>query len=115
MLKLGPRYFERFSLLELMVVLVVLALLSSLAVPAYNQFVSQAKVAKASGDIQTMHVKLEAFRLKNNDQLPAALNELNMEIPVDAWGQAYVYLNILTAGPGNGGGSGTRCAARPAC
>lgn len=92
-----------FTVLELMVVLVILSLLASLAVPAYQEFVNRAKVAKSIGDIQSLHVKLEEFRLKNNDQLPVGLNELNMTVPLDAWGQAYKYLNILTAGPGKAG------------
>lgn len=96
------QYSKGFSVLELMVVLVIASLLASLAVPAYQQFISRAKVAKSIGDIQSMHVKLEEFRLKNNDQLPASLNELNMGISLDPWGQPYEYLNILTAAPGNG-------------
>jgi general secretion pathway protein G len=92
-----------FGLLELMIVLVIVGLLATLAVPAYNGFVDRARVKSAIGDIGSLHIKLEEFRIKNNDQLPANLNELNMDVPVDPWDQPYVYLNIQAAGPGAGG------------
>ena len=39
----------------------------------------------------------------NRMRLPASLDELGIELPLDPWGQAYVYLNIEDAGPGFGG------------
>ena len=92
-----------FGLLELMVVIVVVGLLTTLAVPAYNGFVDKARIKSAIGDIGSLHIKLEEFRIKNNDQLPANLNELNMDVPTDPWDQPYQYLNIQAAGPGAGG------------
>ena len=103
MVELRPRLTGGFSLLELMVVVVIGSLLTALAVPTYNGFIDRAKVDKAIADIGSFDIKLEEFRLKNNDQLPGSLDDLNMEIPQDAWGQPYVYLNIQTAGPGKGG------------
>jgi len=92
-----------FGLLELMIVIVVVGLLATLAVPAYNGFVDKARIKSAIGDIGSLHIKLEEFRIKNNDQLPANLNELNMDVPTDPWDQPYKYLNIQAAGPGAGG------------
>jgi general secretion pathway protein G len=91
-----------FGLIELMVTLVILPLLMSIAVPAYDKFVDKAKVAGAIGDIGTISVEIGKFRLKNNDTLPKTLAELPIEIPLDPWGTPYSYLNIETAGPGNG-------------
>jgi general secretion pathway protein G len=92
-----------YGLLELLVAVVIVSLLTTLAIPAYNGFINTARVEKSIGDIGSLHVKIEEFRLKNNDQMPANLNELNMAIPTDPWGQPYEYLNIRTAGPGKGG------------
>jgi general secretion pathway protein G len=92
-----------FSLLELMIVVVVVGLLATLAVPAYNGFIDKARIKSAIGDIGSLHIKLEEFRIKNNDQLPANLNELNIDVPLDPWGEPYEYLNIQAAGPGAGG------------
>jgi general secretion pathway protein G len=92
-----------FGLMELMIVLVVVGLLAALALPAYSGFIDRARVKRAIGDIGSMHIKLEEFRIKNNDQLPVSLNELNMDVPMDPWDQPYVYLNIQAAGPAAGG------------
>jgi len=91
-----------FGLLELMVVLVISSLLISIAVPAYRQFVQCAKVAGAIGGIDAIALEIGRFQLKNNDALPLTLDELGIEIPLDPWEQAYEYLNIVAAGPGNG-------------
>ena len=58
-----------FGLMELMIVLVVAGLLAALALPAYSGFIDQARVKSAIGDIGSLHIKLEEFRIKNNDQL----------------------------------------------
>jgi len=91
-----------FGLLDLMVTLVVFSLLAALAVPAYNGFISRAKVSAAIGDIGSIAIEIDRFSINNNDRLPANLNELRMEIPLDPWGNRYEYLNIRTAGPGKG-------------
>jgi len=92
-----------FGLLDLMVTLVIASMLVTLAIPAYDMFVKRAKVAKAIGDIGKISLAVERFRLNNNDQIPASLNELNLDIPIDPWGRPYAFLNIRAAGAGNGG------------
>jgi len=91
-----------FGLFDLMVTVVVVSLLAVLAIPAYDQFVSRAKVARAIGDISAISLAIETFRLHNQDRIPDSLLELNMDIPTDPWGSQYSYLNIRTAGPGKG-------------
>jgi general secretion pathway protein G len=97
------RYAGGFGLLELMIVLVVVGLLVSLAIPAYNGLIHRARVERAIGDLGKIHIKIEEFQIKNAHQLPANLNDLKVVIDLDPWGQPYEYLNIRTAGPGNGG------------
>jgi general secretion pathway protein G len=86
-----------------MIAVVIMALLVAVAVPSYKQFVVRAKNARAIGDIGSMSIEIDKFRLKNNGQMPMALAELPMEIPLDPWGMPYQYLNIGAAGPGVGG------------
>ena len=92
-----------FGLLELLITLVVLSLLLSLAIPAYGQYVQRANIAKARGDIGSLSIEIERFRIKNNDRIPLSLNELATEIPADPWDRPYEYVNIRAAGPGAGG------------
>lgn len=91
-----------FSLIELMITLVVASLLVSLAVPAYDRFVDRAKESRAIGDIGNISIEIGKFQLRNNNALPETLDELGIDIPLDPWGMPYAYLNIVTAGPGNG-------------
>jgi general secretion pathway protein G len=91
-----------FSLIELLVTLVIAALLLSLAVPAYNGYTEHARVTRAIGEIGTLSLAIERFRLQNDDQLPLALDDLSIPVPEDPWGRDYVYLNITAAGPGKG-------------
>jgi general secretion pathway protein G len=75
----------------------------SLAVPVYGRYVQRAKIAKACGDIGTIGIEVERFRLTSNDRIPQSLDELGIEIPVDPWNRPYVYVNIQSAGAGFGG------------
>ena len=50
-----------FGLIELMITLVILSLLMSIAVPAYDQFVDKAKIARAIGDIGTISIEIGKF------------------------------------------------------
>lgn len=90
------------TLTELVLTLAIAALLVAVAVPGYDRYVDRAKVNKAIGDIGTIELAIERFRLNNNDRIPNTLAELGMPIPADPWGNAYAFLNIQTAGAGNG-------------
>jgi general secretion pathway protein G len=92
-----------FGLLELMIVLVIAGLLATIAFPAYNGHTERARVARAIGDIGSLSLEIERFRLQNDDQIPASLGELTMDVPIDPWGRAYDFLNVPAADPGKGG------------
>ncbi|RLA29694.1 MAG: prepilin-type cleavage/methylation domain-containing protein [Gammaproteobacteria bacterium] len=103
MTDLGSREISGYGVLDLMLTLVIASLLAALAVPAYNGFVDKGKNAKAIGDIGSISVQIESFRLRSNDRIPVNLNELPGEVPLDPWGNPYSFLNIKVAGPGAGG------------
>jgi general secretion pathway protein G len=96
------RISKGFGLLELMVVLVIAGLLSTLAIPAYNDFVDRARTARAIGDIAGIGLEIEKFRLVNDSLPPVDLVELPVAAPLDPWDRPYFYLNIAAAGPGKG-------------
>jgi len=97
----GPARPDGFGLLDLVVALVILVLLVALAIPAYNSFLSRARISAAIGDIGALAIAIERFGVNNNDRLPDTLAELPLDVPLDPWGNEYQYLNIRTAGPGN--------------
>lgn len=101
-MKNRPDRSAGFGFLELMITLVIAALLASVAVPTYGQFIERAKTSKAIGDIGWIAIEIGKFQLRNNNALPDTLADLGVDIPLDPWDRPYQYLNIVTAGPGNG-------------
>ena len=91
-----------FGLLELMVVLVIAGLLTTLAIPAYNDFVDRARTSRAIGDIVDISLEIKKFRRVNDSLPPLNIAELPVTVPLDPWGQPYSYLNIAAPGPGKG-------------
>ena len=92
-----------FGLLELVIAVVVAGLLMTIALPAYNSYSDRAKVAQAIGDVGSLSLEIERFRLQNEDRTPLSLDELTIDVPLDPWGRPYEFLNISAAGPGKGG------------
>jgi general secretion pathway protein G len=107
---------DGFTLIELLVVLSILALLVSLVGPALFKFLSPAKRSVAKAQIEEFSSALDAFSVDNgrypaNSEglealrtKPPSLNKWNgpylkKEIPVDSWGNNYVYRS-----PGRNGG-----------
>ena len=93
---------QGMGLIDLMLAVIIASLLMAVAVPAYDQFIDRARVARAIGDIGSISIAIERFDIKNNGRLPNSLNELLMDVPFDPWGAPYQYLNIVAAGPGKG-------------
>ena len=48
-----------FTLVELMIAVVVVAILSAIAVPAYNDYIRRGKIAEATSNLADMRVKME--------------------------------------------------------
>ena len=77
-----------FTLLELMIVMTLILILATMAVPAYMQSVQRAKEAVLRDDLYTMRSLIDQFTLDKN-RPPQSLDELVEEhylrggIPVD--------------------------------
>ena len=113
MMCLGAPKNKGFGLLDLMIAVIILSLLAAVAVPSYKQFLVRAKNARAIGDIGSISIEIDKFRLNRNGQLPGALAELPIDIPLDPWGNEFVYdsdgreFTLLSYGPdGEQGGEG---------
>jgi general secretion pathway protein G len=64
-----------FTLIELMVVMTVIALLISIAVPRYFHSVEQAKEATLKQSLSVMRVAIDKF-YADNERFPTTINEL---------------------------------------
>ena len=108
-----------FTLIEILVVIVVIAILATLVAPNVFQHVGAAKDTAAKAQIEALGSALDAYRLHmggypSSDEGLAALmqapqNELNSrwrgpymrkEIPLDPWGNPYVYVSPGEVNPG---------------
>jgi general secretion pathway protein G len=104
-----------FTLIELMVVILILAILAALIVPRVVGRTSEAKVAKAQSDLATLSGLIQQFRL-DTGRYPTTEEGLQAlrvppadvrgwkgpyttkEIPDDPWGNPYVYEYPGTSG-----------------
>ncbi len=50
-----------FTLIELMVVVIVVAILSAIAIPSYSDYVRRGKITEAISGLSDMRVKMETF------------------------------------------------------
>jgi general secretion pathway protein G len=100
-----------FTLIEILVVIVVIAILATLVAPNVFQHVGAAKSATAKSQIEMLTTTLDAYRLSNGaypstEQGLQALYErpgidpqsnwnvpyLRKPVPLDPWVKAYVYV-----------------------
>jgi len=110
-----------FTLIELMIVVVILGLLSSIAVYSYTRYLDRAKQQTARLNINQFIGGLDQFyaangRFPDNQEgLKALAPEYLKSIPNDPWGHAYQYVQpgrtapfdiICYGADGREGGSG---------
>jgi general secretion pathway protein G len=99
-----------FSLIELLLVLVILAVLASMIVPKFAKKSEQARVTAAKQDISSLSVALDTFEIENG-KFPSTEEGLGVlltqpswaenwtgpyikggtALPKDAWGNPYEY------------------------
>lgn len=104
----NTRRRQAFTLVEMLLVLVILAVLAAIVIPKFAGRSQQAKVTAAQSQISSMELALEAFEVDNgvypagNSGLNALVDQpsnaqnwkgpyLQKGIPADPWGNAYVY------------------------
>lgn len=55
-----------FTLIELLIVVLIIAILAAIAVPNFLEFQTRAKVSRVKSDMRVMKIGLEAYRVDNN-------------------------------------------------
>ncbi len=108
-----------FTLVEILVVIIVIAVLATLVAPNVFRHVGRARDTTARAQVELLAAALEAYRLDNDaypttEQGLAALRAapaseprprdwrgpyLRREVPADPWGRPYLYRSPGTANP----------------
>jgi general secretion pathway protein G len=88
-----PYAISGFTLLELMIVVAIAATLASIAIPYYISYRTRAEVGGAVAELKMLEMAIGEYAVSNSE-LPDSLDELDMGIPDDPWGNPYRYLKI---------------------
>lgn len=67
-----------FTLIELMIVVAIIAILASIAIPAYSDYVTRSKIAEGLSGLSDGRVKMEQF-FQDNHTYAGAANPINTD------------------------------------
>lgn len=81
------------TIIELMIVVVIAAVLFSLALPAYQNYRERVRMAQAQSDIATMSAVIANF-FHDARAYPDSLSDAGLGGMRDPWGNPYGYLNL---------------------
>ncbi|MBK1687919.1 type IV pilin protein [Rubrivivax gelatinosus] len=80
-----PRRADGFTLIELMVALVVLAILAAIAFPSYRQYIARQRVASAQADLVSLGLNLDGHLLNNTTYPAAVAGTSNLMAALPGW------------------------------
>ena len=97
-----------FTLIELILVTVIIAILAGSVTMVFRGRTEQARFSRSLQDIQSYFGAVDLYALDHNDKLPASLQELEgryvRTVKNDPWGNPYIYevkgnnYNVYSAG-----------------
>jgi len=91
--------FTGFTLIELMVVILIIAIAAAIALPWYSSYRDRVKIGQAITDIGALNTSARHYILDNRVP-PPSLAAIGAAGKLDPWGSPYVYLDLTTAGIG---------------
>ncbi len=95
----NPGTGRGFTLVELIVGLLLIAVLTAVAMPFYKGYKERARVSQAITDIAAISLAVDNYRIDNR-AYPASLADIGLAGRLDPWGNPYVYYNIDASGKG---------------
>ena len=78
------RHMSGFTLIELMIVVLVVAILSAIALPSYQEYVTRGKITEATSNLADMRVKLEQYFQDNRTYVGACVAGTTAPLPLAA-------------------------------
>jgi prepilin-type N-terminal cleavage/methylation domain-containing protein len=83
-----------FSLVELITVVLIIAALSAMVIPSYNNYINKSKNARAMSEIRTLTTEISAWSLDHNNTNPPNLAAIGRDNYLDPWKRPYEYKTI---------------------
>lgn len=94
----GPRQ-RGFTAIELVMVVALVGVLASIALPLYQESRERARQVQAANDINAIAGLLKTYEIDRRT-LPETLDQIGQGGKLDPWGRPYVYYNVETNGRG---------------
>jgi general secretion pathway protein G len=91
-----------FTLIEVLLVIVIIAILAAIAIPNYMGHVKNAEIVRARTDIRAIQNSITIYNVEFR-RFPADLAEIGEDGRVDPWGNPYRYLDLNSGAPGTSG------------
>ncbi len=85
-----------FTLVEMVMVVGILLTLTALAAPSFLSALTNARYARAVGDIYALQTDIQSYSSSNN-KLPNSLADVGRVGMRDPWGMPYIYSNHAVA------------------
>jgi prepilin-type N-terminal cleavage/methylation domain-containing protein len=83
-----------FTLVELIIVIGIVVILGTLAIPAFQKYSEKAKVYRCVADIHNMGTGIAAYAIENQNNLPpnlTVLSSIGLSNLKDSWGNTFAY------------------------
>ncbi|WP_296922922.1 prepilin-type N-terminal cleavage/methylation domain-containing protein [uncultured Megamonas sp.] len=90
---------DGFTLIEMMIVVAIIAILTAIALPKFNESLAMANTSRVQADLQSLDTAISMYKVQNN-KAPQNISDLSEYIDVDnvkaPTGDVYVN-GVLTA------------------
>lgn len=87
-----------FTLVELLVVVAILGIVITIAIPAYSQIKVSAQNARCIEEMRGIENDINAYTIEHGGELPPNLGAIGRGGMRDPWGNPYRYYNIVANG-----------------
>jgi prepilin-type N-terminal cleavage/methylation domain-containing protein len=95
----GANNNKGFTLIELIVVVTLIGVLATMAIPAYSSYIDKSKTFRAMADIRTLSTEINGVYIDKGNY-PNSLSDSGMNRGgfLDPWKNPYIYTNIAISG-----------------
>ena len=89
-------WMRGFTIAELIIVITIIGILSSIGLSVYKHFIDRARNTRAIAEIRMYEKEIVKF-LNDTERLPDAFAELGLGVTLDPWKNPYQYINFDTS------------------